>query len=204
MIPTLVIVGAYLLGSIPFGYLIVRTRSGVDVREIGSGGTGATNVSRQAGRAVGMLTLLLDAGKGTAAVAVAIWSQGSEYETSWVVTAAALSVVLGHCFPIWLRFRGGKGVATSVGVFVVLAPLAVAVVAAVFVSIVLWTRYVSLGSITAAATLPLCIRMQSVFLKPAPGVHTAVFPAIGAATLVIFMHRANIARLLAGTESKLF
>jgi glycerol-3-phosphate acyltransferase PlsY len=201
MIPTLVVFAAYLLGSIPFGYLIVRARSGADVREIGSGGTGATNVSRQAGRAVGVLTLLLDALKGAVAVTVAIWSQGSSQGMNWVVAAAGISAILGHCFPIFLGFRGGKGVSTGVGVFLVLAPLAVASVAVVFVSIVLWKRYVSLGSITAAASLPLFIRLQSVVMKPAPDAPILIFTAIGAAALILFMHRANIARLLDGTES---
>lgn len=202
MIPILVIIGAYLLGSIPFGYLIVRASSGADVRQIGSGGTGATNVSRRAGKAAGLVTLLLDAGKGAVAVAVAIWLGGPGYSASWVVSAAALAVIAGHCFPIWLGLRGGKGVATAVGVFLVLAPLAVAVVAVVFSSIVLWKRYVSLGSITAAATLPLTIRLQDVFLRSVPGLRYVVFTAIGAGALIIFRHRENIARLLAGTESK--
>ena len=202
MIPILVIIGAYLLGSIPFGYLIVRARSGTDVREIGSGGTGATNVSRRAGKTAGIVTLLLDAEKGAAAVAVAIWSQNSGSGSSWVVTVAALSVIVGHCFPVWLGFRGGKGVATGVGVFLVLAPLAVALVAVVFVTIVLWKRYVSLASITAAATLPLFIRLENGFIRSVPESRDVMFTAIGAAVLIIFMHRANIARLLAGTESK--
>ncbi|HXM35321.1 MAG TPA: glycerol-3-phosphate 1-O-acyltransferase PlsY [Pyrinomonadaceae bacterium] len=202
MIPTLVIVGAYLLGSIPFGYLIVRARSGADIRDIGSGGTGATNVSRRAGKAAGIATLLLDAGKGAAAIAFAIWVQGSYDGVNWIVAAAALSVVSGHCFPIWLGFRGGKGVATGVGVFVVLAPVALALVAVVFVSIVFWTRYVSFGSISAAAALPLFICLQNALIKPVPGVRPVMFSAIGAAALVIFMHRANIARLIAGAENK--
>ena len=202
MIPTLVIVGAYLLGSIPFGYLIVRARSGTDVREIGSGGTGATNVSRRAGKVAGLVTLLLDAGKGAAAVMFALRLQGSGYCPGWVVNAAALFVIVGHCFPIWLGFRGGKGVATGVGVFLVLTPMAVALAGVVFVSIVLWKRYVSLGSIMAAATLPLFVLLEDLFIRSVPGVPRVIFSTVGAAMLIIFMHRGNIARLVAGTESK--
>lgn len=202
MIPFLVIVGAYLLGSIPFGYLIVQASSGADIRESGSGGTGATNVSRRAGKAAGLVTLLLDAGKGAAAVAVAIWLQGPGRSSSWVVTAAALSVIFGHCFPIWLGFRGGKGVATGVGVFLVLAPLAVALVAVVFASVVLWKSYVSLASISAAATLPLFVWIGNLLIRSVPDVRGVMLAAIGAAGLIIFMHRGNVARLLAGTETK--
>ena len=202
MIPAFVIVGAYLIGSIPFGYLLVRALFGADVRETGSGGTGATNVSRRAGKAAGFVTLLLDAAKGAVAAALAIWLHGSGTAPSWLVPAAALFVILGHCFPVWLGFRGGKGVATGVGVFLVLAPLAVACVAILFVAIVWWKRYVSLASITAAATLPLLIRLENVFFRSVPDVQGVTFAAIGAAALIIFMHRGNIARLLAGTESR--
>jgi len=202
MIPALVMFGAYLIGSIPFGYLIVRARFGADVRETGSGGTGATNVSRRAGKVAGLATLLLDAAKGATAVVLAIWLHGSGTAASWLVPAAALFVIVGHCFPVWLGFRGGKGVATGVGVFLVLAPLAVACVAIVFASIVWWKRYVSLGSIAAAATLPLVIRLENVFVRSVPDVRGVTFAAIGAAALIILMHRGNIARLLAGTESR--
>ncbi|HEY0367391.1 MAG TPA: glycerol-3-phosphate acyltransferase, partial [Pyrinomonadaceae bacterium] len=120
--PAFIILVAYLIGSIPFGYLIVRAKQGADVRETGSGGTGATNVSRRAGTAAGVLTLVLDAVKGAAAVAMAKVLLGSTEETYWWVTAAAIAVIVGHIFPVWLRFRGGKGVATGVGVFLMLAP----------------------------------------------------------------------------------
>ena len=136
---------AYLLGSIPFGYLIVRGKSGADIRETGSGGTGATNVSRRAGKAAGVLTLLLDAAKGCVAVLIAKAFGGDD----WVIAMAAIAALVGHIFPVWLGFRGGKGVATGVGIFLVLAPLALLCAGVVFVAIVFLTRYVSLGSITA-------------------------------------------------------
>src|SRR5262245_6212427 len=120
----LALITAYLLGSIPFGFLIVRLRSGADIRETGSGGTGATNVSRKAGRLAGVITLLLDALKGYAAVLVARRITGDD-GTSWVIAAAAVLAVVGHCFPVWLGFRGGKGVATGLGVFLAIVPWAV-------------------------------------------------------------------------------
>ena len=116
----LVIIIAYLLGSIPFGFLIVRATEGADIRLSGSGGTGATNVSRRAGKLAGIGTLLLDAAKGTAAVVIAKALLGAtELDLYWWVALAAVAVMLGHMFPVWLRFRGGKGVATGVGVFLV-------------------------------------------------------------------------------------
>src|SRR6267378_2521205 len=104
----IVVVVAYLLGSIPFGYLIVRLAAGADVRETGSGGTGATNVSRRAGKVAGVLTLLLDAAKGAAAVVLASWLLNTDYVVNWSMAFAAVAPILGHCFPIWLGFRGGK------------------------------------------------------------------------------------------------
>ena len=137
MRPSLVIVTAYLLGSVPFGYLIVRVSKGADIRETGSGGTGATNVSRRAGKAAGVVTLFLDALKGAAAVVIAKVAfglpvfgagvlVGPDHENAyWWIAAAGIAVIVGHIFPVWLRFRGGKGVATGVGVFLMLAPIAV-------------------------------------------------------------------------------
>ncbi len=120
----LVVIIAYLIGSIPFGYLIVRAKGGGDVRDTGSGGTGATNVSRRAGKALGVVTLILDALKGAIAVIIAqLMLKGDD--PTWLPAAAAIAVIVGHVFPVWLRFRGGKGVATGVGVFLMLAPLAV-------------------------------------------------------------------------------
>lgn len=204
--PALAIAISYLLGSIPFGYLIVRLTQGADVRETGSGGTGATNVSRRAGKAAGVVTLVLDGMKGTAAVLIArfIFEYGwaSQSANEWWIAMAAVAVILGHMFPIWLRFRGGKGVATGVGVFMVLAPLAVAVSAIVFFLIVWRTRYVSLGSMVAALSVPLLVLLQAVVLKPTgPSGPVLVSTTVGAA-LIVFAHRGNISRLMAGNESK--
>src|SRR5947209_12776300 len=121
MLPAFVVVLAYLLGSIPFGYLIVRLSGGGDVRETGSGGTGATNVTRRAGKWAGVLTLALDALKGAAAVLVARWVLADGAGVNWWIAASALAAVAGHVFPLWLGFRGGKGVATGLGVFAILA-----------------------------------------------------------------------------------
>ncbi|HEX7332686.1 MAG TPA: glycerol-3-phosphate 1-O-acyltransferase PlsY [Pyrinomonadaceae bacterium] len=195
----LVVVIAYLIGSIPFGYLIVRTKSGGDVRQTGSGGTGATNVSRRAGKAAGVLTLLLDAAKGAAAVLIAESFSGSV----WVKAAAAIAVIVGHIFPVWLGFRGGKGVATGVGVFLVLAPVALLCAGVVFVSIVFFTRYVSLGSITAAALIPLFVWLQNVFVAPVADPRPLMTAAITGALLIVFAHRGNIGRLARGTESQI-
>ena len=192
---------AYLLGSIPFGYLLVRLRGGGDVRETGSGGTGATNVTRRAGKGAGVLTLLLDALKGMAAVLVAraLLGAGSE----WWVCAAAVAAVLGHVFPVWLRFHGGKGVATGLGVFLVLAPLATLCALVVFVTVVWLWRFVSLGSMAAAAVLPLAVWALSAVGVSDRVAAPVLAVAITGAALIIFMHRANIGRLMRGEESKL-
>ncbi len=209
--PAAVIAIAYLLGSIPFGYLIVRAREGADVRETGSGGTGATNVSRRAGKAAGVLTLLLDALKGAAAVAFAKIilglpllgvSSAEGGDTLWWVAAAAIAVIVGHIFPVWLRFRGGKGVATGVGVFLVMAPIALALAAVIFVLVVWQTRYVSLGSMFAAVTIPVFMFLQSALSQTKDFVAPVATAALVGASLIVFAHRANIGRLIKGTESK--
>jgi acyl phosphate:glycerol-3-phosphate acyltransferase len=202
MRPVLLLVCAYLLGSIPFGYLIVRGKEGADVRRAGSGGTGATNVTRRAGKAAGLLTLLLDALKGWLAVWLAWAVLGGEAGINMWVAAAALLALVGHCFPVWLGFRGGKGVATGLGIFLWLAPLAVACACALFVAVVWATRYVSLGSMTAVAALPLCIWLLGAYFRPVANLPLMIATAVAAGALVIFMHRANISRLLGGTESK--
>ncbi|HEX8559696.1 MAG TPA: glycerol-3-phosphate 1-O-acyltransferase PlsY [Pyrinomonadaceae bacterium] len=203
MLHVAVVAFAYTLGSVPFGYLLVRLRGGGDVRQSGSGGTGATNVTRRAGKAAGLLTLLLDALKGAAAVLVARALVGAGVGADWWVCAAAVAAVLGHVFPVWLRFRGGKGVATGLGVFLVLAPLATLCALAAFVAVVWLWRYVSLGSLAAAAVLPPAVWALGGFgaggRAPAPLLATA---AAGAA-LIVYMHRANIGRLRRGEESKL-
>jgi len=224
----IVVIIAYLMGSIPFGYLIVRIRKGGDIRETGSGGTGATNVSRRAGKAAGVVTLLLDALKGAMAIMIAGMilgvsslavgiSMGRQVDTrlqalgaqigqsghnaNWWIAAAAIAVIVGHIFPVWLGFRGGKGVATGVGVFLMLAPLAVSLAAVVFLLIIWLTRYVSLGSVVAAATIPLSILLQSEF-GPVTNLAPVLTAATAGAVLIIFAHRQNIVRLIQGTESK--
>ncbi|HEV8525746.1 MAG TPA: glycerol-3-phosphate 1-O-acyltransferase PlsY [Terriglobales bacterium] len=208
---------AYLLGSIPFGYLLMKTFRGVDIRSTGSGNIGATNVARSA-PSLGILTLALDMSKGFLAVLAgcalgqalspaAAMPQGAswfEYLFSesaraypWGA-AAAFFAVLGHIFPVWLRFRGGKGVATAVGGFVALAPKSIAVVLLIFLVVVLAFRYISLGSIVAVALFP-------VFAYLFYGVETsggtlAAFCA--ASLLIIARHYQNIRRLLAGTEAR--
>lgn len=210
----LVIVIAYLLGSIPFGYLIVRAKQGADIRQTGSGGTGATNVSRRAGKLAGVITLVLDAMKGAGAVVMAkvllglpVFAEGGHIGPSlsnayWWAAGAAIAVMVGHIFPVWLRFRGGKGVATGVGTFLLLAPIAVALAGLLLVLIVWRTRYVSLGSIIAAAAIPLFVLLQSVFIQPIAEQAPLMTAAILGALLIIFAHRANIGRLMQGTESK--
>src|ERR1041385_3469868 len=188
----IVVAVAYLLGSIPFGYLIVRQKIGADIRQTGSGGTGATNVSRRAGKAAGVLTLLLDAAKGAAAVLIAKALTGDD----WVIAAAAIAALVGHIFPVWLGFRGGKGVATGVGIFLVLAPIALLCAGVIFVAIVALTRYVSLGSIIAALLIPVFVWWQS-------DVRPSLIAAVAGAALIVFAHRGNIKRLASRTESRI-
>ena len=198
-----VVVVAYLIGSIPFGYLIVRQKVGADIRESGSGGTGATNVSRRAGKGAGIFTLLLDALKGVLAIIVAqiiIGESGSSID--WLTAAAAIAVIVGHIFPVWLRFRGGKGVATGAGVFLMLAPIALFCAAIILVVVVSITKYVSLGSMVAAAIIPLFVWMDMVFIKPITDLWPLLTAAVAGAMLIIFAHRGNIRRLAEGTEPK--
>jgi glycerol-3-phosphate acyltransferase PlsY len=189
--------GAYLLGSVPFGLLFARIFGGGDVRKSGSGNIGATNVARVAGPLPGILTLLCDALKGAAAV----WLAGriTNQSASWMVIAA-LAALVGHCFPIWLKFRGGKGVATAAGAFCVLSPAALLGSIILFVLIAFFWRYVSLASISAAAAMPLLI-----YLLWAPG-HApppaVTFGALAAAAVIILKHDANIQRLVQGEEPR--
>jgi len=201
---------AYLLGSIPFGYLIVRVFAGADVRATGSGGTGATNVSRRAGKAAGLITVVLDAVKGAAAIVVARWMFGlplfraAELATpraQWLLAASAVAVVVGHIFPLWLGFRGGKGVATGAGVFALLAPLPLLAAGFVFGLIVWRWRYVSLGSIVSAGTIPVFIWFQSL-IRPASNPAPLLLAAVIDSLLIIYAHRGNIERLSKGTESR--
>jgi len=201
----IVIVVAYLIGSIPFGYLVVKMTGGGDVRETGSGGTGATNVSRRAGKAAGVLTLVLDAFKGAIAVLVArvlLGGAAANVNAKWFVAAAAVAAITGHIFPVWLRFRGGKGVATAVGIFFMLAPFALLCAGLVFVIVVAITRYVSLASLAAAVLIPFFLWLQKWVIQPAADIRPPLTAAVVSALLIIFAHRGNIRRLINGTESK--
>jgi acyl phosphate:glycerol-3-phosphate acyltransferase len=194
----LIPVAAYLLGSIPFGLLIVKALGGPDIREIGSGNIGAANVARNAGKLAGALTLVFDAAKGYFAVWLA-----SRYATGsirWMMLAAVFAVI-GHMFPVWLGFRGGKGVATGLGVFIPICWQAVAAGIALWLLVVIFWRYSSLGSISAAAALPIFV-----YLLYAPGhapPEIVTFGTVVIAVLVIFKHRSNIERLIAGEEPRL-
>jgi|SRR5277367_23898 len=188
---------AYLLGSIPFGLLVGRLFGGADVRAAGSGNIGATNVARVAGPLAGIVTLLLDAAKGAFAVVLA--ARLSDQSSTWMMIAG-LCALVGHCFPIWLGFHGGKGVATAAGVFLVLCPPAFLGSAILFVLVVVYWRYVSLGSMSAAAAMPLLIYF---FWAPhhAPP-YAVTFGSLAAALLIIYKHDANIQRLVQGDEPK--
>ena len=191
---------AYLLGSIPFGYLIVRLSGGGDVRRHGSGNIGATNVARVSGTLSGLLTLALDAAKGYFAVWLA--AAVTQNNVRWMMVAALLALA-GHLFPVWLGFRGGRGVATGTGVFLPICWQAVAGAAVVFLLVVIFWRYVSLASISAAAALPL---LMYLLYARMPGFAPPLIVSAGtsaAMILVIWRHRANIRRLLEGSESRL-
>ncbi len=189
---------AYLLGSIPFGYLIVWLSQGRDVRKAGSGNIGATNVTRQAGVLAGALTLLLDAAKGYFAVWLA--ARWTHDDVLWI-SLAAVGAVVGHCFTVFLRLRGGRGVATGAGAFLAVSPVAVLAALGVFIVVVAFWRYVSLGSIIAAGALPV---LTYVLYAPGYAPPLAISAAATlAAILIIWKHRPNLRRLAAGTEPKL-
>jgi len=192
---------AYLIGSIPFGYLIVKLTSGADIRDVGSGGTGATNVSRKAGKAAGVATLALDVLKGAAAVMVARLLTG-EAGTSWIVAAAAALAVVGHCFPVWLKFKAGKGVATGLGVFLAITPWAALAALAVFIVVVWRTRYVSLGSIIAAVFLPLWLLLTHIWIEQVVNFAPKMTALCSVSSVIILKHSENIKRLMAGEENK--
>jgi acyl phosphate:glycerol-3-phosphate acyltransferase len=188
---------AYLLGSIPFGLILTKLFGAGDVRKAGSGNVGATNVARVAGTAAGVATLVLDAGKGAAAVWLA--ERFANESAAWMVVAG-MAAMIGHCFPVWLRFHGGKGVATAAGMFLVLCPLAAWGAIGVFVLVVAFWRYVSLGSIAAAAAMPLLIYFLWAPRHAPPLMVT--FGAFAAAMLVVYKHDANIQRLVEGREPR--
>ncbi len=198
----LVQVIAYLLGSIPFGYLIVKWKSNTDIRETGSGGTGATNVSRKVGKIAGILTLLLDAAKGLAAVFLARWLlKGHDLvEVSTLSALAGFFAIAGHCFPVWLGFRAGKGVATGLGVFLAIVPWSVPAAAMVFLLIVWSTHYVSLGSISAAVTVPIWTLLQHTLISPIFNFAPIILILCASSALIIAKHSENIKRLMEGSE----
>ncbi len=189
--PFVILIG-YLIGSVPFALILARRWDAVDLRRIGSGNLGAANVLRASGVWPGVLVAVLDVTKGAASVAVAARLSPNAAAPA----AAGLAAIIGHIYPVWLRFRGGKGVATACGVFSVLTPLAVPPALTVFVLIVWATKYVSLGSVLASLALPPIAYASG---SPAP----AVAAACAAATLIVFRHRSNLMRLRAGTERRL-
>lgn len=188
---------AYLLGSIPFGLILGKAFGGADVRKAGSGNIGATNVARVAGPLAGILTLLLDASKGW----FSVWLAARLFVgNSNAMILAGLLAMLGHCFPIWLRFRGGKGVATAAGIFLALSAPALAAALVLFLLVVVTWRYVSLGSLAAAAAIPLLIYLLWAphFAPP----ESLTLGSLAISLLVIFQHRSNIVRLARGEEPK--
>jgi glycerol-3-phosphate acyltransferase PlsY len=189
------VVASYVLGTIPFGYLLVRLFRREDVRSSGSGNIGATNVARVS-PVLGVVTLVLDAGKGLAAVVLARTLSGGEHQ-KLVMTVAAFCAIVGHLFPVWLKFRGGKGVATSLGSFALIAPKSIVCMVGLFLLIVAATRYISMGSVLSAAAFPVLSWVLHEYVEPVQLILIAL-----AALLVVWKHRQNIGRLVAGTESK--
>ncbi|HEX7828768.1 MAG TPA: glycerol-3-phosphate 1-O-acyltransferase PlsY [Thermoanaerobaculia bacterium] len=207
--PVALVVAAYLIGSIPFSFLVVKLMAGKDVREHGSRNVGATNVARTAGRGAGIIALLLDIAKGWGAVMIAqaivsqpAWpfvagSQPWQMREMWIALAGLLAV-LAHMFPVWLRFHGGKGVATAAGVFLALDPIVLLAAMLVFAIVLLVFRYVSLASMVTAASIPVLFR----FLVAGPPFWRIVM-SLAIAVAVILKHHSNIARIVDGTERKL-
>lgn len=185
---------AYLLGSIPFGYILVKIFRKQDIRSTGSGNIGATNVARSGAKGLAIATLLLDLGKAFVAVKIAQHIAPGNYD---LAVAAAVAAVLGHCFPIWLGFHGGKGVASALGVFIALTPASALATFVIFVIIFAFTRYVSLASIVAAASFPIFGFHFVPFRTPMVIGGFFFIPL-----LIIVKHHQNIRRLLSGTENR--
>jgi acyl phosphate:glycerol-3-phosphate acyltransferase len=188
---------AYLLGSLPFGLWFAKLFGGTDIRSQGSGNIGASNVTRVVGPLPGILTLILDAAKG----ALAVWLAGrfTQQSDAWMM-AAGLCALIGHCFPIWLKFKGGKGVATALGVFLVICPMAALCDLALFTLVVIISRYSSLGSLAAAAAMPLL--MHFLYAPPYAPPLVITFGTLAASLLIIAKHQGNIRRLIEGTEPR--
>jgi glycerol-3-phosphate acyltransferase PlsY len=192
MMPLLAIVVAYLVGGIPFGYLLVRWKTGEDVRAKGSGNIGATNVLRTTGRAVAVATLALDIAKGVFAVWLA--DKLSDGSALWM-SLAALAVMAGHAYPVFLKLQGGKAVASFIGAFLYLTPIPMIAALLVFVIVVAATRQISTGSMVAAGSLPLATWL----IEHPPSI--VILAALAAAGFVIYRHAENIQRIRSGTES---
>jgi glycerol-3-phosphate acyltransferase PlsY len=192
VLAALVVAAAYLIGSVPFSFLVARAFGVRDVRRVGSGNVGATNVLRSAGKAAGALALVLDVGKGAAATALA---GRLAPDDAALPAAAAVAAVVGHMFPVWLRFEGGKGVATGLGALAPLAPTAALGAIAAFAVVALATRFVSLASVAGAVVL-------AVVAVGRRGPDPVAVAAVVSAALVVFRHRSNLRRILGGTESR--
>jgi glycerol-3-phosphate acyltransferase PlsY len=190
MIPC--VIGAYLIGSVPFAWLLARRWGAADLRRVGSGNIGAANVLRASGVRAGVLVAVLDIAKGALSVMLA----ARFGDNAAAPAAAGLAAIVGHVYPVWLRFRGGKGVATACGVFSMLTPLAVPPALGIFVVTVWITKYISLGSVLASIALP---PIAYALGSPAP----AVAAAFAASIIIVFRHRANVLRLRAGTERRI-
>lgn len=188
----LVVLAAYLIGSIPFALILARRWGATDLRSVGSGNLGAANVMRASGVTAGVLVAILDITKGACSVMLAARFSGHDAAPA----AAGVAAIVGHIYPVWLRFRGGKGVATACGVFSMLTPLAVPPALAIFLVTVWITKYISLGSLLATVALP---PLAYAIGSPAP----AIIAAFAAAAIIVFRHRSNLSRLRIGTERRL-
>ena len=191
MTVALLIIAAYLIGSVPFALIFARRLGTRDLRRIGSGNLGAANVLRTSGVRAGVTVMLLDMAKGAASVMLV-----QRFDAGGATAAAGLAAIVGHIFPVWLRFRGGKGVATAAGVFSILTPVAVAPALAVFVAAVWITRYISVGSILASVALPPIAYATG---SPAPVLGAALLTSM----LILIRHRTNLTRVRAGTEQRI-
>ena len=187
-----VIILAYLIGSIPFALILARRWAAVDLRRVGSSNLGAANVMRTSGVTAGVLVAALDMAKGAASV----WLAARVSTGTAVPAAAGLAAIVGHIYPVWIRFRGGKGVATACGVFSLLTPLAVPPALAIFAVVVWMTKYISLGSVVASVVLP-----PLAYALGSPT--SSVLAAVGAAIIIVFRHRSNVVRLRTGTERRI-